>query len=173
MARETFALTGFSDLEEKLKALPQNVAKRASFAAMRRAAKIMADEQRALAGPFADTIIVKARAKNTAGLAEYGEVMRGGGSFRDASAALRDARRSSSGAPSRITVVVGSSAPHAHFSEFGTVERFWKSGKSTGIMPMNPFIRPAWDAKVDDCLVAIKRELLVEIEKAETKIARG
>lgn len=178
MARSSVTLMGFSELEALLKELPQKVAKRAAFAAMRRAGNVMADEQRIRiqnvgTGEFRDSIVVKARSKNTAGLFEYGEVMRGGGSFKDASAALRSARAGGASSASRIVLTVGSSSPLAHLVEFGTAERFQKSGKSTGIMPMNPFVRPAWDAGADRCLQVIKTELLVEIRKAEAKLGRG
>lgn len=174
VARSQVSLTGFSDLEAMLKELPQKVAKRGAFAAMRRAGNLMADEQRRRiqnvnTGGFRDSIIVKARSKNTAGLFEYGEVVRGGGSFKDASAALRSARAGTAGAPSRIVLTVGSTSPLAHLIEFGTVERFHESGKSTGTMPMNPFVRPAWDAAADRCLQVIKDELLIEIRKAKAK----
>lgn len=34
----------------------------------------------------------------------------------------------------------------AHLVEFGTRERFKKSGQPTGTMPAQPFLRPAWDS---------------------------
>jgi HK97 gp10 family phage protein len=40
-------------------------------------------------------------------------------------------------------------APHAHLVEYGTGERYHKSGKSVGVMPAKPFVRPAWDTNKD------------------------
>ena len=37
-------------------------------------------------------------------------------------------------------------APHGHLAEFGTGPRYHESGKSTGSMPAQPFVRPAFDA---------------------------
>ena len=35
----------------------------------------------------------------------------------------------------------GRRAPHSHLVALGTVQRFHKSGKSTGMMPANPFVK--------------------------------
>jgi HK97 gp10 family phage protein len=43
-----------------------------------------------------------------------------------------------------IYMYVGSTAPQAHLIELGTVERFKKSGASTGFITPNPFMRKAW-----------------------------
>lgn len=178
MARSLVKLEGFAELEAKLKELPQNIAKRASMTAMRRAATVMADQIRdnipqGRTGNLRNSIVIKARSRNLTGLTDYAAVMRDGGSFRDASAALRAARAGGSDG-TRILVTVASTAPHAHLVEFGTVERFWKtdSGKSTGVMPMHPYMRPAWDEKSPECLQIIKQELLVEIRKAEAKAGK-
>lgn len=57
------------------------------------------------------------------------------------------------------TVTVGAKAPHAHLVEFGTAERHHKSGKSTGIMPKRPFIRPAYDKSKREVVAVMRREL--------------
>lgn len=172
MARQTVKVEGFAALDAKLKAMGPAVARRGTLRAMRRAGKVMADEQeeRAPEGPTGNlkkSIRVSARTRSLAGLAEYSAALRGGGSYRDAQQALRRARVGTGGAGSRVFLTIGSTSPVAHLVEFGTTERFWKSGKSTGAMPMNPFIRPAWDAKADECLVAIRTELTAEIARLE------
>lgn len=174
MARETVRVEGFSDLEAKLKAMGPNIAKRAVPRALRRAAKTMADEQRARApegpsGNLKKSIKVSVRARNLTGLSDYAAALSSGGTYRDAQQALRAARVGGASEGTRVFVTIGSTAPHAHLVEFGTVERFWKSGKSTGTMPAIPFIRPAWDAKHGECLLAIRTELTAEIARLEGK----
>ncbi len=175
MARRVVELSGFSDLEAKLKELPNNLARGAVRRAMVQAGNKMAQEQRdfaAEAGTIAETITVKVRVRSTAGFAEYAGALRDGGSYKDAQQALRDARRGGAEGQSRTTIIVGSTAPHAHLVEFGTVERFQKSGKSTGIMPMAPFIRPAWDAYAPGVVHDIKTALTTEIDKTSERYAR-
>ncbi|TDK51140.1 HK97-gp10 family putative phage morphogenesis protein [Antarcticimicrobium luteum] len=80
---------------------------------------------------------------------------------------------------SKVTLYVGpvqpdgSDAPHAHLYEFGTVERIQtKTGKSVGVMPARPFLRPAWDANAAGMLEVLKREVWAEIEKATERARR-
>ncbi len=56
--------------------------------------------------------------------------------------------------------------PHAHLVEFGTGPRHQRSGKYTGVMPPQPFLRPAWDANEMRVLDEIKRLLGDEIAKS-------
>jgi hypothetical protein len=62
-------------------------------------------------------------------------------------------------------VRIAVTAPHAHLVEYGTVERFHKGGKSVGVMPANPFVRPAWDASSGQALATIRTTLSSEIAK--------
>jgi len=71
-----------------------------------------------------------------------------------------------------VEVFVGNNAPHAHLIEFGTKERFRKSGGSTGQMTPNPFMTRAWDASKHDCLQIIIKELRTEIAKAAERLRR-
>jgi HK97 gp10 family phage protein len=167
-------LEGFSELEAKLKEFPENIARNAVRRAMVTAGNIMAEEQRAFAaesGRLAATIIVKAKTVNTSGFGEYAAVLREGGGYKNAQQALREARRGGANGQGRIVITVGSTAPHARLVEFGTVQRFHKSGKSTGIMPMNPFIRPAWDATAPGVVHQIKSILADEIERTAARPA--
>lgn len=174
--RKTVSLTGeWPQLDAKLKEFPNNVARAATRRAMVKAGNQMADEQRAFAaasGRLAATIVVKAKTTNTAGHAEYSAALRDGGTYRDAQQALRAARRGGAEGVGRVIVTIGSSSPVAHLVEFGTVERFHESGKSTGVMPMNPFIRPAWDAQAPGVLYTIKTVLAEEIERTAARQAR-
>jgi HK97 gp10 family phage protein len=42
---------------------------------------------------------------------------------------------------------LGETGPHAHLVEFGTGPRYDKDGRFVGVMPAEPFMRPAWDAE--------------------------
>lgn len=163
-------LSGFAELEKKLAELPGKVAKRATGKAMRGAAKLVAGkiETQAprLTGNLAGSVRVTLRNRNLTGLAEYRDVMQAGGGIRAARGALRAARSGGNSAGTRVLVRVAVTAPHAHLVEFGTVERFHKSGKSVGIMPPNPFVRPAWDSSGLPALNFIKSTLKAEIAKA-------
>ncbi len=63
-----------------------------------------------------------------------------------------------------LHMYVGASAPHAHLVEFGTGPRFHKSGKFVGVMPPNPWMRPAWDGNRDAVLAGLAAALRAEIE---------
>lgn len=175
-ARATVHVEGFDELERRLKALPEGLAKRGTMRAMRRAAGRMQEAvvSRAPIGPTGNlrkSIRIRAKSTNLTGLAEYAAALKGGRSYRDAQQALRAARSGGGSLGTRITVSVETAAPHAHLVEFGTVERFHKSGKGTGAMPMDPFFRPAFDAAASGCLLDIERELKIEVLRMEARVA--
>jgi hypothetical protein len=60
----------------------------------------------------------------------------------------------------------------AVLEEFGTAERHWQSGKSTGAQPAHPFMRPAWEAGKGGVLERFGKELWVFIELEAKRIAR-
>lgn len=60
----------------------------------------------------------------------------------------------------------------AVLAEFGSQERHWKNGKSTGSMPAHPFMRPAWEAGKFQILETFKKLLWVTIEEEAKKLAR-
>jgi len=67
---------------------------------------------------------------------------------------------------SRVTVYVGSSHPLAHLFEFGTAERFTKTGAYRGYIPPMPFMRTAFDSQKKVSLGLLKEELWRALEKA-------
>ena len=67
---------------------------------------------------------------------------------------------------SRVTEYVGSSHPLAHLFEFGTAERYTKSGAYRGYIPPMPFLRQAWDSKKKIALDRIGEEMWRALEKA-------
>lgn len=162
-------LIGFAELERKLEALPGKVAKRATGKAMRTASKLVGDEIKARApgrGSLAKSVRIQLRKRNLTGLADYAAVLQAGGSIGDARGALRGARSGGNSEGTRVLVRVMVTAPHAHLVEFGTVPRFHKSGKSVGVMPAHPFVRPAWDGTSMAALSTIKTTLASEIARA-------
>ena len=85
----------------------------------------------------------------------------------------------------KVTVYVGSTAPHAHLIEFGTKERTPKEPftaeirpgqvitvKSMGRAPAIPFLRNAWDAAKDRIISIFAKEMKVELEKAAARLAK-
>lgn len=180
MARSTISTSGFKDLERALAELPDNIGKAVARRTMKKAGEDMAEEQRRLApvddGKYRDSISAKVSTKNIDGLAEYGQARRSGGSRKEASAALRAARREAKAAGTqkghRISVEVGPNSPLSYLIEFGSGERHHKSGKSTGVMPASPVVRPAFDNGVAQSIGTIKAGLEQEISAATKRIAR-
>ena len=72
----------------------------------------------------------------------------------------------------RVTVYVGSNSNLAHLFEFGTAERYKKSGAYTGYIPPMPFMREAWDSKKKVSLDILKEELWKALEKSARLLAR-
>jgi len=66
-------------------------------------------------------------------------------------------------------------APHSHLVEFGTGVRIGKKGKagyigkSFGIMPARPFLRPAFDSKKSEVERFVKNYLKNELIKVSAK----
>lgn len=145
---------GLKDLEAGLKSLSQRTAKETAERAMVKALQPVADAARAAAprsaaAPhLADSIGVSKK--------------------------LKDSQKRGAEKPSdtRRIMYVGALMPHAHLIEFGTVERFHKSGKSVGRMPARPFMRPAFDANVDAVLAAMTEHLRIEIDKSIKRAAK-
>jgi len=73
---------------------------------------------------------------------------------------------------SRVTVYVGSSHPLSHLFEFGTSERFTKSGAARGHISPHPFMRTAWDANKQIALGRIGEEMWKAIEKSAKLLAK-
>lgn len=174
MARSSIRLSGFAELDAKLAALPNTIARGAAVRGLRKASRVIADDQERLANPgLRDTIVVRAKARNLTGLDDFGAVLGSGGSRKEAVAALRSARRERGSEGTRVTVRIGSTSPLAHLFEFGTAPRTQKTtGRYTGIMPAEPFVRPSFDNNKTDAIAAIKREITVEIGKSTARLER-
>lgn len=66
----------------------------------------------------------------------------------------------------------GPNDPAAVPTEFGTGERFQRSGKSVGSVTPQPFMRPAWDATKGAMPVKIGEDLWDEIERTAARKAK-
>lgn len=66
---------------------------------------------------------------------------------------------------------VGPQWASAHLVEFGTGPRFKKNGQFVGIMPPQPFMRPAWDAKREEVLDRLTDDIREEIDKTLARLA--
>lgn len=142
MAQANVQLTGFKELSRKLETLGRKRGKVVVRKAVNKAA----------------TPMVKA-ARRLAPVGETGNLKRG----------LTKAVRSYK-AGALIVAFIGNKrgqggAAHAHLVEFGTVERYHKSGKSVGAMPAKPFMRPAFDQTKDQQLSILAREIGAGLEK--------
>jgi len=73
---------------------------------------------------------------------------------------------------SRVTVYVGSSHPLAHLFEFGTAERFTKTGAARGHISPQPFLRTAWDANKKIALGRIGEEMWKAILKSAKLLSK-
>jgi HK97 gp10 family phage protein len=73
---------------------------------------------------------------------------------------------------SRVTVYVGPSHPLSHLFEFGTAQRYKKSGAYTGYIPPMPFLRQAWDSQKKVALGLLKEELWKALQKAARLLAK-
>lgn len=137
-------MMGFKELDALLVSMPRQLAGQGVTSGMRRALQPVAAAARSYAPGSLETRI------RIAPTIKAGQQMQ----------ALEKPGRG------KRVMFVGSGAPHAHLVEFGTGPRFHKSGKYVGIMPPDPFLRPAWDAHKDKVLETLAEAIREEIAKA-------
>lgn len=137
-------VTGFRELDTLLQAMPRRLAGPGVAAGMRKALQPVAEAARAYAPGSLDTRI------RIAPTIKAGQM-------------LQSLEKPGKG---RKVMFVGCTAPHGHLVEFGTGARYQKNGRYTGIMPPDPFLRPAWDAHKDEVLRGLADAIRVEIEAA-------
>lgn len=147
-------LTGAKELERALRELPKRIGKAAVRRAMLKSLKPVAAAAEAT---------VRASSFRTGGLASSITV----------STRLSRRQRKAGMKGDDIAAYVGASPSRvAHLVEFGTGPRETKAGRSTGSMPAEPFLRPAWDAHKAGVLKEFGRLLGIEIDKAAARLAR-
>ena len=123
-------ISGFREIDALLQSMPRQIASQGVTSGLRRALQPVATAARAYApGSLSERIRIAPTIK--AGQQPQSLAKPGKG---------------------RRVMYVGATAPHAHLVEFGTGPRYHKGGKFVGIMPPDPFLRPAWDANKDEVL---------------------
>lgn len=151
--KPTLALRGVADLDRALQEMAKTTAKRTARKAMSDALAPVLSAAQALAPVGA-----------TGNLKESVAI-----SHRLTPSQAREAGRESQGV---AHMYVGASAPHAHLVEFGTGPRHHKNGKFVGVMPPNPWMRPAWDGNTGAVLEGLAAALRAQIEATLTRQAK-
>lgn len=148
-----FRLDGAKELDKVLQSLAATTARGVTRRALTRALEPVAEAARGMAP------------KDTGKLAENIGV---------SSKLTKSQAREARGTTSRDvqTLYVGPQWASAHLVEFGTGPRHHKSGKFVGVMPPQPFMRPAWDQNRQQVLDTLTDEIRAEIEKTLARVAK-
>lgn len=148
----SFELQGLKELDSMLKQLPKRMGKTVLRNALKKAAI-----------PIRDAAKANVPRGPTGNLEE---------SITIATQLKKGQRRRKIREKDTVEMFVGSTAPHAHLVEFGTVERFRKGGGATGEMPASPFLTNAWDATKNEALDILRKEILTELVKAAERLRK-
>lgn len=150
-------LVGARELEANLLELPRRLQSGTLTRALRRVAEPIGDaaKRNRGEGDLADKIIVARQLSR------------------------RQRRQRGRAAPGTKTIYVGvRPSRHAHLVEFGTGPRYTKSGAYRGMMPAQPFMRPAWDSQggrkaLDRLGVILGQEIEATARRLARRRARG
>lgn len=168
----TVKLSGFKELDAALANLPKSAAKATLLRALAKAAQPIADAAKAnapvLTGELRDSIVVSTKLKNTIGKREFHEVMKAGGTRKEAGAAFHAARSTSQG-KSFAVIFVG---PTVATNKGDAIKRYAQEFGSVNHAP-HPYLRPAWDSEAMPALGIIRRELANEIISAAKRIGKS
>lgn len=144
-------VSGQKELDKLFKELPESVTRNVLLNTGRKAlqpvvkeAKSTVRSQSSDSGDLAKSIRVSTRAKN--------------------------ARRKKAG---EYTVYAGPSTPqgaHGHLIEFGTADRYTKTGAYRGRVAPEPFLRPAWDANEFKVLKIMREEIWQQLKKQAARL---
>lgn len=162
-------VSGFRELDRALALLPKAAAKATLIRTLKKAAQPMADHASALApvdtGELRSSIIVSSKLANNIGKREFHEVMKAGGTRKEAGKAMHLARSTAQGQSFAVVYMGPSQAKSKRdgikrmAQEFGTIRH-----------APNPYMRPAWEAKKMSSLEIIRRELAQEIMNTARRI---
>jgi HK97 gp10 family phage protein len=163
---------GFKELDYALGDLPKQLAKNVLVRVLKKAGQPIAAAAASYApkdtGELSDHIIVSAKIKNVTGNAEFSAAMKGGLGVDAARSAMRDARRAAKNGGSFAVMYVGPAQAKTKKNAIKRIVQEFGSSK----MPAHPYMRPAWDARKNEALDIIKRELGPEIERTATRLAK-
>lgn len=149
----SYELEGLKELDTMLRQLPKAMGKTVLRKALKKAAI-----------PIRDAAKEKVPRGPTGNLEE---------SITIATRLTKSQRRGQIRQKDTVEVFVGSTAPHAHLIEWGTVERFRKGSRgATGKMPAVPFLTRAWDATKKEAWNILKKELANELVKAAERLRK-
>lgn len=181
MAKPVFGLqvSGIGDLEKSLQELSKRTGRAVLERSLRKAAQPMLDAAKrnapVLDGDLERSLKIVRETVSDPGKAAFAQTMKDtGGDTGAARQALRAAYRAEGGAVSALVLGpdLSDGGSTAHIVEFGTGPRKTQDGKSTGAMPADPFLRPAWDAEAKPTNDRLKTILADEIDKAAKRAAR-
>ena len=172
MSGVTVKMSGFKELDAALANLPKAAARATMLRALAKTAQPIADAAQAnapvLTGELRDSIVVSTKLKNSIGKREFHEVMKAGGTRKEAGAAMRAARSTLQG-QSFAVIFVG---PTVAKSKRAGIKRYAQEFGTVNMAP-NPYMRPAWDAEAMPALGIIKRELAAEIIATAKRIGKS
>ena len=161
MARaETVRIEGLAELNRALRELPQRIANRGLRTAVYAGAKVIRDEARHRAPKAAQSLGTK---QPSAGTLKRSVIMkhireRSGGGRQTFYVLVRQGKKyRNQGKRGNLS----QDAWYWRFVEFGTVK-----------MSARPFLRPAFDMKKNDALMAIKTRLAARIEQAARELKK-
>ena len=169
--RVTVGLDGFAQTQSQLgqmkRATQKAVLRRAGLAALQPMAAIAAALAPKDTGKLSNDIAVSARAGGSSiGLAEFGAVLRGGGSKAEARTALRNARRGAAIGDHEVELYMGPVAGTKDDAIKAVVQEFGSSNQ-----PPQPYLRPAFDTDKYALLQRLRPLLWAEIEKTLARTA--
>lgn len=157
--RGSLRIEGLKELDKLLGELPASTARRTSRKGMMAALEPVA----AAARSMAPRGVEPKNARSADSIAVSDKLTR---------AQARAAARTDRQTPTMIHAYVGMANPLGHLIEFGSGPRRKKNGQYVGIMPAQPFMRPAWDANRAAVLASLTAHLRVEIDKVLARRAK-
>ncbi len=148
---ENFKIKGFKDIEAVLHKMPKKIKRNVLNHAARKGANVILKEARRRAPKSKD----RRSGKHLKALLKVGQ---------------RIAKRKLP--PGEFVVgVLSGQGNHAALMEFGTGPRYQKTtGRYTGQVAAQPFMRPAYDAKKYEAIKVIQAELLARLNKEVAKL---
>lgn len=142
----SFQLTGFKELEQLLKQLPDEIAAKVLSKAFQQGA-----------------VVVRDAAKDNAPVGKTGSLKK----------SIKIVKPSKKVSPkASLVLIVRCKNALSHIVEYGTGPRTRESGGSTGSMPAHPFMRPAIDSHAEAAIARIKNVCSALIDHVSVDLAK-